>query len=90
MQPVREPDVEDRQNLQQVWRGHQRGEIGADRVKGDKPHIQQAGIAHHNVKPQRQHDVEQGKVDNAYPVVAAKLRGYHGGNQQREAEQNHA
>ena len=90
MQPVREPDAEDRKHLQQVRGGHQCREVGADRVKGDKAHVQQAGIADHNIKPERQHDVEQGEVDDAHPVVAAKLRGYHGRNQQREAEQAHA
>lgn len=73
-----------------MWRGHQRSEISANRVKGDKAHVQQAGIADHNIKPERQHDVEQGEVDDAHPVVAAKLRGHHGSNQQRKAEQAHA
>ncbi|MNF05910.1 hypothetical protein D3C80_2057450 [compost metagenome] len=64
--------------------------IRADGVKGDEAHIQQAGVAHDDVQPERQHDVQQSEVDHAHPVVAAELACHHGSNQQGEDEQGHA
>ena len=70
-------------------RSQQRCQIRADGVKGDKAHIQQAGIADHNIQPQRQHNVEQGEVDDPHPVVAAELAGDHRRHQQRADQQGH-
>ena len=72
-----------------MGRGQQSGQISPNGIKGNKPHIQQAGIAHDDIEPQRQHDVEQGEIDHADPVVTAKLAGNDRSNQQCDAEQGH-
>jgi hypothetical protein len=51
----------------QMRRSQHRHHIGADGVKGDVAQIQQAGIADHNIQPQRQHGVEQAEVQDAHP-----------------------
>ncbi len=48
-------------------RGEQSVKVGADRIKADITEIEQPRITDHNIKPQRQHNVEQGEIENAHP-----------------------
>ena len=56
--------------------------VSANGIKGDVAQIQQAGIAHHNIQAECQHDVEHGKGQDADPCIASKAR-HKGQNQKR-------
>ena len=56
--------------VRQLRRGEQAQHVGADRVEGDVAEVEQAGVADHDVQPERQQDVEQRDVDDADPGVA--------------------
>ena len=54
----------------ELGRSKQTGEISTDGEKSDVAQIQQAGKTHHDIQAQRQHDVQQCDVDDAYPGIA--------------------
>ena len=68
----------------QVGRREQCIEVGTHRVEGHIAQVEQAGIAHHNVQAQGQHDVEQRKGQDANPGVAECAR------HKRQQQQGHA
>ncbi|MNN30110.1 hypothetical protein D3C81_1437490 [compost metagenome] len=68
----------------QVGRAKQRHHVRAHRIERDIAQVKQAGKAHHDVQAQRQHDVQQRKVQHADPVVAAQ-----GLDDKRRAQRNH-
>ena len=78
----------DRQVQAELRRSQQGIKIGADRVEGDIAQIEQAGVADHDIEPQRQHDVEQGEVEDAHPAVAQSGTHQEGRSREQQAEQD--
>jgi len=54
----------------EMRRCEQRIDVGADGIEGDVAEIEQAGKADHDVEAQRQHDIQQGEIENPQPGVA--------------------
>ncbi|KAG1435561.1 hypothetical protein G6F57_021074 [Rhizopus arrhizus] len=82
-------DRPERQVQPEVRRGQQGPGIGAHRVERDVAQIQQAGKAHHDVQAQRQHHVQQRKVQDAHPALPGHAD-HKGQHRQHDADQRDA
>ena len=78
-------DQPDRQMQCEMRAGEQRIEIGADGIKSDIAHVEQAGKTDHDIEAERQHDVEHGKIDDAQPGVAKTAADHEGKGGQHNA-----
>jgi hypothetical protein len=86
VQPVRKERGHGGEGLEQVRAREQRVHVRAHRVERDEAEVEQAGVADHDVQPERQQHVQQRERHDAHPALAELLHDEGQGRQRDRAD----